>query len=131
DEMLDDERCFEVRHREIFRMLERFRKASDAERLALGQLMRVLERQLPPPRRIAAVLFPDGDALRQPSRYAIVRELQGEDVRQLVPKHRVPAEVAWWPRLRRVHGNHASEARAKRTDDPFEASRADREVIMS
>ena len=89
-EVLDDERRLEVGDRQRLGTLERVRQLLHAERLALAEQMRELERQLASPRGIAPVLLVDGDALREPARHAVVGQLQREDVRELVPE-RAPA----------------------------------------
>ena len=63
-----------------------------------------------------APLLVDRHALGQPARHALLRELQREDVGQLVPQRRLPAEGARRPRARRVERHDAAEAGAERAD---------------
>ena len=73
-----------------------------------------LERQLPAPRRLPPIFLVHRDAFGQPSRHAVLGQLQRVHVRQFVPQRGLPAEVARRPRARRIHGDDAAEARAER-----------------
>ena len=77
-----------------------------------------------------AALFVDRNAFGQPARDALLRHLQRDDVRELVPQRRLPGEVARRLGARRVHADDAAEARAERADQAGQAEVADREVVV-
>ncbi len=79
---------------------------------------------------MGAALFVFGDAFGQPSRHALIRHLQRDDVAELVPERGFPLEVARRTRLRRVERDHAAETRAQRADHAGQAERPDGEIVV-
>ena len=75
-------------------------------------------------------LLPHRDAFGQPARHALVRQLQRDHVRELVPQRRAPVELAGRARLGRVERDDAAEAGAERADHAGQAERAHREVVV-
>ena len=79
----------------------------------------------------AALLLVDRDAFGQPARHALIRHLQRDDVRQLVPQRRFPLELAGRPR---VAANPSSTTRPKQAPSapimPGRPSVAHGEVVV-
>ena len=72
----------------------------------------------------------DGNPFGQPARDPLLRHLQRDDVRELVPERGLPAERSRRPRSRRVERHDATEAGAERADHPGQTEVADGEVVV-
>lgn len=130
DQVLHDQRRLEIRQRQALGPLEGVRQALHAKRLPECELMRVLERQLAAPGRLAAVLLENRDAFRQPARHPELRELQRVDVGELVPEGGLPAELPGLSRPGRIHRDDAAEARAESAHQAGQPERAHGKVVV-
>ena len=130
DDVLDEQRRLVVRERDRVRLGEA--RIQIAQLQGLPALERERERHfhVAAPRRLLAAFFVDRDALGQPARHALIRHLQCDDVRELVPERRLPRERPGRLGLRRVHAHDAPEAGAERADEAGETEVADREVVV-
>ena len=130
DDVLDEQRRLEVRERDRLRILNaafRSRSFSVSPRFSIAGELDV---HLAAPLGARLLLLVDRDAFGQPARQPLVRHLQRDDVRQLVPERRFPLELARRPRPRRIHRDDAAEAGAERADHAGQADVADREVVV-
>ena len=86
--------------------------------------------RLPAPLGTRAPLLELGHPFRQPARNAIVRHLQADDVRHLVPQRGFPAELPWRPRARRIERHDAAKAGTERADEAGQADGAHGKVVV-
>ena len=100
------------------------------QRLLSLQRHRERHFHLAAPLRARLAFLVDRDPFGQPARHPLIRHLQRDDVRQLVPQRRLPGERARVARLRRIHRDDAAEAGAERADHAGQAERADGEVVV-
>ena len=78
-------------------ILEALVQVPELQRLALLERLREGHGGLTSPVGPGLRLLPHRDAFREPPRDAVVRHLQRDDVRQLVPQRFLPAEFARRP----------------------------------
>ena len=129
DHVLDEQRRLEVGERNRARILERRVQILQLERLAVFEHQRELHVHLAPPLGARALFLVHGDALGEPPRHALLRHLQRDDVRELVPERGLPLELAR-PRFRRIHRHDPAEAGAERADHAGQTGVAHGEVVV-
>ena len=131
DEVLDDERRLVIRERDHAWIAEPFVQVGKLEQLVLAERLRERHVHLAAPFEPRAAFLEHRGSLAEPAWQPVVRHLQRDDVRHLVPQRRAPVEFTRRPRLRRVHRHDAAEARAQRAEHAGQAQRADREVVVA
>ena len=130
DDVLDQQGGLVVRKRDRLRTRKRGVEIAQLQRLAAVQHAGEGDVHLATPLGARLFLLVDGDAFGEPARDPLVRHLQRDDVRELVPHRRFPLELAARPGIGRVHDDDAAETDAQRADHARQAERADGEVVL-
>ncbi len=129
-QVVDQQRRFVVRERDGLARHEAAIEIGQRDDLAALERVGKAQLHLATPLGTRALLLEHRDALGEPARDAVVRHLQRDDVRHLVPQRGLPVEGARRPRPRRVERHHASEAGAERSDHARQADVAHGEVVV-
>ncbi len=74
------------------------------------------QRNVPARERARAPLLVNGDAFAEPARHEVIRRLEREHVRHLVPQRRAPVEVVVGSARRAVHRDEVAERHAEEPD---------------
>jgi hypothetical protein len=111
-QLVDEQRRLEVRERDRLRVRERLVQIVQLQRLAAIEALSELDVHFTAPFGPCALLLVDRDAFGEPAWHALVRHLDRDHVRQLVPERRLPLKGARRPGPGRIHRDHAAEAGA-------------------
>ena len=128
--MLDEQRRLVVRERDFLRVGERGVEVAQLQRLAVVEDLGELHVHLARPLRTGALFLEHRDAFGQPPRHALIRHLDRDDVRELVPERRFPVKLGRRRHSRRVHRDDTPEAGAERADHPGQADVSHSEVVV-
>ena len=131
DDVLHHQRRLVIRQADRAAVGERGVQRRQRDRLAGGVGAQEIDLALAAPAGVGAALLEHRGAFGEPARHALVRQLQGDDVGELVPQRRRPVERAGRARPGRVEGHDAAEAGAERADHAGQAERADGEIVVA
>ena len=82
------------------------------------------------PTRTLLPFLEDADALTKPARHLVLRERERDDVRELMPQHRLPVLRIAGPRRRAVRRDHPAKAHAKIPRAARQPEGADRKIFL-